>query len=1439
VRTFLARFFENEVTAGAHDLKASLFWLIALLAMPGAIAPALIALASMPPSGPHPDPSTWGWAMIARYEGVEVLRVLSRADKTLYLGFAMVASAILSAITWGSVLPERRDALVLGVLPVRPSKVIGAKLIAVGIYVMFVSVAMHALASISFGFFLAAENTIGFGLRGVAAHFVASCAASAFVCFVVIALQGLALVVVGPRRFARVSAVMQAVLVGTVIVGLVTLPAVSSSVVDSLAGHGVHARPWILNTPPLWFLGIYESVIGAPGATLHQLASNAWGALGAALLVILIAYPLACRRLLADAVENPGGFGRVGRFALFPRLIAQFAGRSQDVRAVAQFYLATIGRVGQHRFVIAMAVGVAAAWSLPAWMSLASELPAAPTTDLLSLPIAAMFFLLVGLRVAAALPSDLPSSWPFEAHAPSRQRIRQALERTMFIVAVLPVTAISVAVYWYLWGREIAVLHAACALAIGAALTEIILWRFEGMPCSAPWKPPSGHLRKWWPAYLVVLAFITRGLPTLERFALMASHWALVLTVWMLWMARLARTHSLAPRPVRDGESAELLTSALRVGRGAGELADEGRVEVRGADRTLARRPLFEFLNTPAGDERWYDEFSMRPRDVWRDLRLGWRRLRQAAGFATFSIVTLALGIGTTTAAYSVMYDFIWRPLGVPASESIVVLRKNVYPLRPALVSWPDFRDLHSRLIPLGPVAAWGPVYSSLAANNRAELVTGQAVTGRFFQVFGVTPALGRMIQPEDDQPGAPFVVVLSHTIWRKQLGADPAIVGRSVKLGDQPFQVVGVAPASFRGSQIGRQQALWVPLNAAPALARWLGPRNDPEDRDSAWLTVVARLRPEVARSTASAGVQTLGEQLDAASPLRPTSDVERSAARRPNPRSWRLMSLVDESSLRSGSRLGIIIVALPVLVLLVACTNLANLVLSRGASRRHEFAVRRALGASRWGLMRELLVEVGTIALVGGVGGLLVTRSLLTYFLTTVQEKFGYQPALQLDPHVEPAVFAVAAVAVFVALFVAGFVPALQLTGGKNVRGALASDTAAGSLPGWRGRRRLIMLQVAVSVGLFLIATVLFRQIGVEQRAAGPDLDGISVATIPFDLQQREASRVHETVDGVLSELRSTPSVEAAATTLFQNRASTIVNLETESAEFIIGTSGLFRTLGVPMRFGRTFDDRDVMSGPPSVIINESLARKLFGTADVAGRQALMRFTWVRLGLIDARTLPAETVTVVGVVSDRTTSSSERVEAEVYAPLAQRDAFDVGILARSSSGRSGDLGTTLRSAIRKVDPELAVSYAGRLDVLLGGPAAVLGMIVAVAGSLASLALVLVMVGLYGVLSHVMGRRTREMGLRIALGAERWHIMQIVFADGLRPVAAGLALGLGVAIVSRGILQASFTNTLSSIDLLACAFAIAPLLVATCAACYLPARRAARVDPNVTLRHL
>jgi ABC-type antimicrobial peptide transport system permease subunit len=383
--------------------------------------------------------------------------------------------------------------------------------------------------------------------------------------------------------------------------------------------------------------------------------------------------------------------------------------------------------------------------------------------------------------------------------------------------------------------------------------------------------------------------------------------------------------------------------------------------------------------------------------------------------------------------------------------------------------------------------------------------------------------------------------------------------------------------------------------------------------------------------------------------------------------------------------------------------------------------------------------------------------------------------------------------------------------------------------------------MLQVAVSVGLFLIATVLFRQIGVEQRATGPDPDGISVATIPFDLQQREASRVHETVDGVLSELRSAPSVEAAAaTTLFQNRASTVVTLDDASADFIIGTPGLFRSLGVPLRFGRTFDDRDVMGGPPSVVINESLARKLFGTADVAGRQALMRFTWMRLGLVDARTLPAETVTVVGVVSDRTTtSSSERVEAEVYAPLAQRDAFDVGILARSSSGRSGDLGTTLRSAIRKVDPELAVSYAGRLDVLLGGPAAVLGMVVAVAGSLASLALVLVMVGLYGVLSHVMGRRTREMGLRIALGAERWHIMQIVFTDGLRPVAAGLGLGLGVAIVSRGILQTSFTNTLSSIDLLACAFAIAPLLVATCAACYLPARRAARVDPNVTLRHL
>jgi len=262
-----------------------------------------------------------------------------------------------------------------------------------------------------------------------------------------------------------------------------------------------------------------------------------------------------------------------------------------------------------------------------------------------------------------------------------------------------------------------------------------------------------------------------------------------------------------------------------------------------------------------SSDERWFDQFSVQPREMWRDVRLGWRRLRLAPGFTAFSIITLALGLGMTTAAYSAMYDYLWRPLGVPGSDAIVTVRMNKYPLESVPLSWPDFRDLQTLPRTFDKLAAFGPVYSSLAANGRAELVTGQAVSGEFFQVFTASPAMGRLIQPADDQPGAPAVVVLAHATWRKQLGLDPTIVGKTVKLGEQTFTVIGVAPPSFRGTFPTRPQAFWVPLTSAPGLAKWLGYRNDSTNRASAWLTVAGRLRPSIAIDTASAGVEGLSK--------------------------------------------------------------------------------------------------------------------------------------------------------------------------------------------------------------------------------------------------------------------------------------------------------------------------------------------------------------------------------------------------------------------------------------------------------------------------------------------------------------------------------------------------------------------------------------------------
>ena len=365
VPAFFSRFFETELTTGADDLKLAFFALLAVLAVPGFALPLLLASASAPipaESGFGTDPAGWGWSMIAHYQGPEALRLISRPDKVFYLGFAMIASAIVSLITWNTLLLDRRDRIVLGPLPLPAAAVVLAKLAALLGYIGLVALAMHALASVAFGVALAANNTIIFAFRGIAAHLIASVAASLFVMLAVVALQGLTLALLAPRWFARVSPALQLAVVCLVITGVLTLPALTQSVNGAVTTAG-GPDAWILATPPLWFLGLYERVLGTTNPALLGLSRTAQVAMALVSVTAIASFLVASGR--AHVANTGRHVIQVRRSAVAIRALATAMGRDPQFQAAARFVLTTIARSHRHRLVMASAIGAATAWGLP------------------------------------------------------------------------------------------------------------------------------------------------------------------------------------------------------------------------------------------------------------------------------------------------------------------------------------------------------------------------------------------------------------------------------------------------------------------------------------------------------------------------------------------------------------------------------------------------------------------------------------------------------------------------------------------------------------------------------------------------------------------------------------------------------------------------------------------------------------------------------------------------------------------------------------------------------------------------------------------------------------------------------------------------------------------------------------------------------------------
>jgi predicted permease len=813
--------------------------------------------------------------------------------------------------------------------------------------------------------------------------------------------------------------------------------------------------------------------------------------------------------------------------------------------------------------------------------------------------------------------------------------------------------------------------------------------------------------------------------------------------------------------------------------------------------------------------------------NLWRDLRHAARTLVQSLGFAAAAILAIAVGIGINAGLFSVLNGLALRDLPADDSHELVTVNQIFDGVRARSVSgsrtmfstaeYRTYRDATETLSGLmGYAFAWTV---TLGGESPREVVGG-LVTCNFFAVLEQPLALGSGLPGDCDAPGRERVAVLGHDLWVTAFGADPAILGRSVELNRQEFVVVGVTPEGFDGVDL-RRTSVYVPAAAQPLLRP---DRDFFADEQMSWLMLVGRRSPGTSISQVRAELAVIAARIDAEQPGRTTRLVVERANR---------FSMVEERTIVLGAA-GVVMAAFG-LVLLVACANVANLLLARGAARAREIAMRVALGASRWRLVQQVLAESVLIALLGGAVGsglaLLLVQALPPLLLSSLPPEAR---SFWIDAKPDLTVLAFALALSLATGVIFGLVPA-RSAARADLNAVLKQDSAGGGRrDGW-SRGALMTAQVAVCMVLIGCASLLLRGLYAAQTVdPGFTYDGVAVAT--FDLQGAgyDESRATLFQRELMQRAAALPGVTSVAqsrrTPLEPGRFSGVLRLpgNDELLDFDMNnvSADYFSLLDIPIVLGRAFTEADLTNASTAVIITDGTARRYWPGENPLGKTLLLP-----LG-------PAENIQleVVGVTADADISRISRTETSyVYFPAAPRAQVALNLLVRSDV-ELASVAAGIRAAALALDPGLVVRVTP-LEDNLGFWQGVSRLVAALSAALGFTALLLAVIGIYGVVGYVVNRRVREMGIRLALGARPSDVVALMLRQTMRPVVLGVVLGL-MACIGVSQLLASLLFGVSALDPVAFGSAAAFVLAAALLAGFLPARRATRVDPTAALRY-
>jgi predicted permease len=804
------------------------------------------------------------------------------------------------------------------------------------------------------------------------------------------------------------------------------------------------------------------------------------------------------------------------------------------------------------------------------------------------------------------------------------------------------------------------------------------------------------------------------------------------------------------------------------------------------------------------------------------DLKFAFRQLLKNPGFAAVAVLTLALGIGANTAIFSLINAAMLRALPFPDSDQLVVIWADNPALKLGLPSLPpanaDVAEWREQSESFARIAAFSPRTADLADGGDPERVGAAAVTFEFFEALGVTPLLGRTFARDEEAPGGPPVALISHGLWQRRFGGDSALLERAVSINGNKCTVIGILPPEFdfpRGAEwpaffpFSGRTDVWLPLafRAADDGSGW----SNWQSRNERGLAVIGRLKREASLRRAQAEMDAF-----AARRAKDHPDTHKDLG-------LKLVSLREQLAGKTQKALLILFAAVG-LLLVITCVNIANLLLARGVARQQELAVRVALGAGRGRLIRQLLTEGFLLALLGSGLGLLVAASCLKVFLALNPVTHSRLDEASLDP----VVLGFTAFITLVTSIAFGLIPALQAArfdlrkslheGGRAGEGAISERVR-----GW-----LVATEVALAVVLLTTAGLMVRSfLRVQEVQPGFRSDSV----LAFDVNGRPAAFFEQ----LTARLEALPGVRAvgAISYLPLDGGENMGRFEVEGeppvapgneprAERRWVTPGYFATMGISIRRGRVFTSRDTAGQPSVVVINETLAKQFFGARDPLGHRLKVQGAWR---------------TIVGVVSDVKSASLETdVRPQVYRPHAQ-DPWPAMTVVLHTEGNPLALASAVRSEVKAIDGFLPVAKLRTMKQVVSKATSARRFNMALLAFFAAAALLLTMIGIYGLVAFLVERRVREIGIRMALGAQRRDVLQLILHQGMKPVALGSIAGLAACLVTSG-LVASQLYGISSSDPLTLASIIVLLVVAALLACYLPARHAARLEPMEALRY-